>query len=256
MNTSLLAAVVIASLMIITWIVSLLVRNASIVDITWGFGFALVGAAVWLGGDSSGSISSLVSLLAILWGLRLTAYLAWRNIGHGEDFRYRAMRKRWGPRFGLISLGTVFGFQGLMMWVVSLPVHLAYGSQGYSIGVLGVVGAILWLIGMFFEAVGDLQLARFKADPANEGKLMDRGLWRYTRHPNYFGNACIWWGIAIAASTIPSARWGLVGAALMNVLLVKVSGVAMLERSLSKRKPGYEEYMRRTSSFIPRPPRP
>ena len=255
MNSSLLAAIVIVGMMLSTWLVSLAIRNASIVDITWGLGFALVAAVLWVSKGSSNSLVVLVSLMAIAWGLRLTAYLGWRNIGHGEDFRYRAMRKRWGSRFGLISLGTVFAFQGLIMWVVSLPVHLVHGSDDPGLGVVALVGVVLWMVGMVFETVGDFQLARFKSDPANEGKVMESGLWRYTRHPNYFGNACIWWGIAIAASTFPDARWGLIGAALMNLLLVRVSGVALLEKSLKRRKPDYEAYIARTSSFIPRPPR-
>lgn len=255
MNPNQLAVIVIAVLMVTTWIVSLIVRNASIVDITWGFGFALVGAVLWLSEGRPRGVQLLVTVMVVVWGLRLTAYLAWRNIGHGEDFRYRAMRKRWGARFGLISLGTVFLFQGLMMWVVSLGVQMVHRSDGASVGVLGIVGLVLWIIGLGFEAIGDLQLARFKANADNAGKVMNQGLWRYTRHPNYFGDTCVWWGIAIAASTVPVARWGLVGALLMNVLLVRVSGVALLEKSLSRRKPGYEEYVKSTSAFIPRPPR-
>lgn len=255
MNPSLLAALVIVGLMLTTWIVSLIVRNASIVDITWGFGFALVAAVLWVASTDRTVLQTVVTLMAMLWGLRLTGYLAWRNIGHGEDFRYRAMRKRWGERFGLISLGTVFGFQGLIMWVVALPVHLVHNSSDSVTLALVIPGVALWVVGMFFEAIGDLQLARFKADERNAGKVMDRGLWKYTRHPNYFGNACLWWGIAIAASSAPRAAWGLIGALLMNVLLLKVSGVALLEKSLTRRKPEYEEYIKRTSAFVPRPPR-
>ena len=140
------------------------------------------------------------------------------------------------------------------MWVVSLPVQLSHRAEG-SIGVLAVIGVVLWTVGLYFEVVGDIQLSRFKADPANQGKVLDTGLWRYTRHPNYFGDACVWWGIAIVACSVRVGVWGLIGAAVMNVLLLKVSGVALLERSLVRRKPEYQAYIDRTSAFIPRPPK-
>ncbi|MEC8464139.1 MAG: DUF1295 domain-containing protein, partial [Actinomycetota bacterium] len=144
--------------------------------------------------------------------------------------------------------------QGTLMWVVSLPVQLSHRAEG-SIGVLAVIGVVLWAVGLYFEVVGDIQLSRFKADSANQGKVLDTGLWRYTRHPNYFGDACVWWGIAIVACSVSVGVWGLIGAAVMNVLLLKVSGVALLERSLVRRKPEYQAYIERTSAFIPRPPK-
>jgi steroid 5-alpha reductase family enzyme len=194
--------------------------------------------------------------MTTIWGLRLAGYLAWRNLGHGEDYRYRAMRKRWGSRFTLISLVTVFAFQGLMMWIVSLPVQLGQAdATPEQIGVLAWIGVAVWVVGLGFETIGDAQLARFKADPTNAGKVMDRGLWRYTRHPNYFGDACVWWGIALVAAETGSGAWGLIGAALMTLLLRRVSGVTLLEKSLVKRREGYTEYVARTSPFIPRPPK-
>jgi steroid 5-alpha reductase family enzyme len=164
------------------------------------------------------------------------------------------MRKRWGARFGLVSLGTVFLLQGVLMWVVSLPVQLGQVRQT-GIGVLSVSGAVVWAVGFLFEMIGDAQLARFKADPSQAGRVMDRGLWRYTRHPNYFGDACAWWGIALIAAETGAGAWGLVGAGVMNILLLKVSGVALLERSLVKRRDGYADYVRRTSAFFPLPPK-
>jgi steroid 5-alpha reductase family enzyme len=164
------------------------------------------------------------------------------------------MRKRWGPAFPIISFATVYLLQGTLMWVVSLPLQLSHRAEG-SIGVLAIVGVILWAVGVYFEAVGDLQLSRFKGDPSNEGKVLDTGLWRLTRHPNYFGDACVWWGIALVACSVSVGRWGLIGAAVMNILLLKVSGVALLERSLVRRKPEYQAYIDRTSAFIPRPPK-
>ena len=197
----------------------------------------------------------LLVVMTTVWGLRLAGYLAWRNLGHGEDYRYRAMRKHWGPRFPIISLLTVFTLQGALMFVVSLGVQLGQAATSPDLGVLAWIGAAVWAVGLAFEAIGDWQLARFKKDPANAGQVMDRGLWRYTRHPNYFGDACVWWGIALVAAETGLGRWGLLGAAVMTVLLLRVSGVALLEKSLSKRKPGYAEYVARTSAFVPLPPK-
>jgi steroid 5-alpha reductase family enzyme len=249
------SAIVIAALMVGTWLVSLAIKNASIVDIVWGLGFVAVAWAVRLTEDGVVARQNLLVVMVSLWGLRLGGYLFWRNHGKGEDYRYRAMRKHWGARFPIVSLLTVFALQGTLMWTVSLGVQLAQGSDSPDLGVLALLGVLLWLVGVFFETVGDAQLARFKKDPANAGQVMNRGLWRFTRHPNYFGDACVWWGIALVAAETGPGRWGLLGAAVNNVLLVRVSGVALLEKSLSKRKPGYEEYVRRTSSFFPLPPK-
>jgi len=251
----LIAAITIAALMLTTWLVSVAVRNASIVDIVWGLGFVAVAWAVRLTSDGNDARQNLLVALTSIWGLRLSGYLFWRNHGKGEDYRYRAMRKRWGPRFWLISLGTVFTLQGVLMWVVSLPVQLGQRADNADLGPLAWAGVALWAVGIFFETVGDAQLARFKADPANAGKVMNRGLWRYTRHPNYFGDACVWWGIALVAAEVPVGRWGIIGAVLMTLLLRRVSGVTLLEKSLSKRREGYTEYVARTSPFVPRPPR-
>jgi len=247
------AAIAIAILMVCTWLVSLVMKNASIVDLIWGFGFVVVGWVTYLGSDTTSALSTLSLVLVTIWGLRLATYLTWRNHGKGEDFRYVAMRKRWGQRFPIISLFTVFGLQGTIMWVVSLPVQLVMTESDSEIGLIAILGAILWAVGLAFEAIGDAQLTRFKSDPSNAGKVMNRGLWRYTRHPNYFGDACVWWGLALIALTV--TPWGLVGAALMHLFLRRVSGVTLLEKSLVKRREGYAEYIKVTSAFIPRPPK-
>jgi steroid 5-alpha reductase family enzyme len=250
------SAVAIAVVMLATWLASLVLRNASIVDIVWGLGFVVVAWVVRFQGDTNELRQWLLVALVTIWGVRLGGYLFWRNHGKPEDYRYRAMRKRWGPRFPVISLVTVFALQGALMWIVSLPVQLGQAEEGTGIGFFAVLGVALFAIGLAFEAVGDLQLARFKADPTNEGRVMQYGLWRYTRHPNYFGDACVWWGIALVAIDAGGvAWWGVVGAVVMNVLLLKVSGVALLERSLHKRKPEYAAYAARTSAFLPRPPK-
>ncbi|MGB8860374.1 MAG: DUF1295 domain-containing protein, partial [Ilumatobacteraceae bacterium] len=238
------AALTIVVLMISTWMVSLLLKNASIVDIVWGFGFVCVAWAVRLTGDDGlAARQNLLVAMTTVWGLRLAGSLFWRNHGKAEDYRYRAMRKRWGPRFPLISLGTVFGTQGVLMFLVSLPVQLGQTRPTPALGILAWLGVAVWLIGLFFEVVGDAQLARFKKNPANAGIVMDKGLWRYTRHPNYFGDACVWWGIALVAAETTIGRWGLLGALVMTILLRRVSGVTLLEKSLVKRRQGYVEYV-------------
>ncbi|MDO9174934.1 MAG: DUF1295 domain-containing protein [Actinomycetota bacterium] len=249
------AALTILVLMLGTWVVSLLVKNASIVDIVWGFGFVCVAWAVRLRVDGLDARQNLLVAMTTVWGLRLAGYLFWRNHGTPEDYRYRAMRKHWGPRFPIISLATVFGLQGVLMFLVSLPVQLGQTADSPDLGVLAWLGVALWLVGLFFEVVGDAQLARFKKDPANAGVVMDKGLWRYTRHPNYFGDACVWWGIALVAAETTVGRWGIIGAVVMTILLRRVSGVTLLEKSLVKRRKGYVEYVARTSPFFPRPPK-
>ena len=249
------AAVAIAIFMVALWVLSLVLKNASIVDVGWGIGFVIVAWAVRARVDGNPDRQRLLVAMTTIWGLRLAVYLYARNHGTGEDYRYKAMRKRSGPRFAVISLGTVFALQGVLMWIVSLPVQLGQVKITPDLGVLAWIGIIVWGIGLFFEVVGDAQLAQFKRDAANTGKVMDKGLWRYTRHPNYFGDACVWWGIALVAAETTVGRWGLLGAAAMTILLRRVSGVTLLEKSLIKRREGYERYVARTSPFIPRPPK-
>ena len=256
MGTAMLAsALAIVTVMLTTWVISVMIKNASIVDIVWGLGFVVVAWTVRLTVDGDPARQNLLTVLVTLWGLRLALYLAKRNIGHGEDFRYVLMRRKHGARFPLVSLYTVFAFQGALMWVVSLPVQLGQADDGVSVGPLAVIGVLLWVVGFVFETVGDAQLARFKKDPSNAGKVMDRGLWSLTRHPNYFGDAVQWWGIGIVAAEAGTAAIGLIGPVVMTFLLTRVSGVPMLEHSMAKRRPGYEDYVRRTSAFFPRPPR-
>jgi len=250
-------ATLIAGCMGSLWLLSLVLRDASIVDVFWGLGFVAVGCLSFAVTDGGASTRSrLLVALATVWGLRLAIHLFRRNAGHGEDPRYAAMRRHWGARFAWVSLFTVFAFQAVVMWVVSLPLQLGQVVHGGPLGPLDVAGATLFSVGFGFEAVGDLQLARFRADPANAGRVMDRGLWRYTRHPNYFGDFCVWWGLYAVALSTPYGPWSLAGPVVMSILLMRVSGVPMLERSIRKRRPGYEDYARHTSAFFPRRPRP
>lgn len=236
---------------LLLWLASLRLRDVSIVDIYWGLGFALIAivTAALAGGYPWRKL--LLTLLTVLWGLRLAFHLFWRNAGHGEDYRYQAMRRHHGARFPLVSLATVFGLQGALMWIVSLPVQLGQVAAAPAhLTWLDAAGAALWALGLAFESVGDWQLARFKADPGNAGAVMDRGLWRYTRHPNYFGDACVWWGLWLVAAA-GGAGWTVLSPALMTFFLMKVSGVAMLERTIGTRRPAYADYVARTSAFLP-----
>jgi len=196
----------------------------------------------------------LIGALVTLWGLRLSLYILWRNWGKPEDLRYQKWRRESGRIWWWKSLFQVFVLQGVLMWIIAAPLLAAQqGAVPTGLTLLDYVGAAIWLVGFFFEATGDLQLARFKADPRNKGKVMDRGVWRYTRHPNYFGDAAQWWGfylIALAAG----GWWTIFSPILMTLLLLRVSGVALLEQTLETR-PGYKEYVERTSAFIPWPPR-
>lgn len=230
-------------------------RDASIVDIAWGSGFVLVAwVSYWLS-DGNSTRSLLLLVLTTIWGARLAFYLAKRNLGHGEDFRYQSMRRKHGDRFPIVSLYTVFALQGVLMWIVSLPVQLGQVRLDPNFGLLGVLGVLVWCVGMFFEAVGDAQLARFKRNPNNKGQVMDTGLWRYTRHPNYFGDSCVWWGLGLIGAESALGKIALIGPVLMTVLLVRVSGAALLDKIMLKRKPQYADYVATTSGFIPRRPK-
>jgi steroid 5-alpha reductase family enzyme len=241
-------------MMFVLWLVSLALKNASIVDIFWGAGFAVIALATFALSDGYWTRKVLIVSLATIWGLRLASYIGWRNAGKGEDFRYQAMRKRHGERFAFVSLVTVFALQGVLMWVISLPLQFAQLSpEPAQLTWLDFLGAALWAIGLSFEAIGDWQLARFKAEPANNGKVMGRGLWAYTRHPNYFGDALLWWGFFLIALATQRGWWTVISPLLMTTLLMKVSGVALLEKTLVRTRPEYRDYVRRTSAFFPLP---
>ncbi len=244
------AAVVV---MTAVWGLSLRWRDASIIDVVWGLGFVALAWLYFACGDGSGPRRLLVPALVTLWGVRLSLHIWRRNRGRGEDPRYAAMRAKYGPRFAILSLPIVFWLQAGLLWAIALPLFQVQRVAA-PLGWLDAVGLALFAVGFTFEAVGDHQLARFKADPAHRGKVCDRGLWRYTRHPNYFGDATLWWGLAAFALATPGSVWTLVSPALMTFLLLRVSGVTLLERGLRETKPGYADYVRRTSAFFPWPP--
>jgi len=235
------------------WLLSLPLRNVSIVDIMWSLMFLLAAIVYAIAQATPGSRAVLVLALVGVWSIRLAAFIGWRNYGQGEDFRYQKIRADNQPLFAIKSLYLVFGLQAVLAWLISLPLLAAINSTA-PLGWLDAAGVTLWLTGLVFEAGGDWQLSRFKRDPGNRGKVLDTGLWRYTRHPNYFGDFCVWWGFfLIALST--GAWWSVVGPLVMSLLLLKVSGVALLEKDIGDRRPGYSEYTRRTNAFFPGPPR-
>lgn len=243
-------------ILFLLWILSVVIKDASIVDPFWGTGFVVVAIATWLAKDSHHWRDHLITAMVLLWGIRLSAYLLWRNIGKGEDRRYQAMRSRIGPSFWWISLFSVFVLQGVLLWLISMPVQVGQLSQPLfdNLSVFDIAGLALYAAGLFFEAVGDAQLARFKSNPANKGRVMNRGLWRYTRHPNYFGDFAVWWGIYLVA-VAGGAWWTFFGPAIISFFLLRVSGVTLLERDITDRRPEYRTYQESTSSFFPWFPR-
>jgi len=237
-------------LAVIGWLISLPRRNVDVVDTLWSLMF-LLSVLLYAGFPPETERGRLVLVLVAVWALRLAIYITARNWGHEEDRRYQAIRRRNEPGFAVSSVYRVFILQAVLAWVISLPLHGAVNGTS-ELGVLDYIGVTLWVIGFAFEAGGDWQLSRFKRDPANAGKVMDSGFWRYTRHPNYFGDACVWWGFyAIALSA--GAWWSIIGPAIMTVLLLRISGVKLLERDIGQRRPDYAEYIRRTNAFIPGP---
>jgi steroid 5-alpha reductase family enzyme len=249
-------ALVILGYMAILWIASLILWNSSIVDIFWGVGFVMANWVYFaLTPDGFAARKWLISILVTIWGFRLSLYILWRNWGKGEDFRYRKWREEAGGEWWWRSFFKVFLLQGILLWIISAPLLAAnIGATPAGLTILDFVAIPLWAIGFFFEAVGDLQMARFRANPANKGTVMNRGVWRYTRHPNYFGDATQWWAyylVALAAGGF----FTIFSPILMTTLLVRVSGVALLEKTLKDEIPGYKEYMETTNAFIPWFPR-
>jgi steroid 5-alpha reductase family enzyme len=247
--------VLIGGMMIMLWIIGSIRNDVSLVDPFWGTGFLVVAWVTAVNALSLQAEQLLIVTMTTIWGMRLSLYLIWRNWGHAEDRRYAAMRAYHGKRFWLVSLGTVFFLQGLIMWIVSMPIQIAISNpQMPSNPWLTLMGITLWMVGLFFETVGDLQLARFKANSENANRVMNQGLWRYTRHPNYFGDFCVWWGLYLVCAAL-GAWWTVFSPLLMSFLLLRVSGVTLLEQTITTRRPDYAEYQSRTSAFFPWKPR-
>lgn len=240
----------------LVWILSLVTRNAGIVDIFWGPGFMVLCAWVAFQAPPGHPRQFLLPGLVTLWGMRLAAHIFLRSRGKEEDYRYRAMRERAGASFRWRSLFFVFWLQGVILWLVALPVlHAQIAPLPATLTLLDGLGCAVFSMGFLFESVGDWQLTRFKAAADSRGQVLATGLWRYTRHPNYFGDALVWWGLFLISAATPHGWMFLLSPLLMNVLLLKVSGVSLLEVKLKETRPAYRDYMERTSAFIPWPPK-
>lgn len=241
------------AIMLVAWLISVARRNVAIVDVFWGVAIAGAGITWVFSQQEPGTRGVLVAILAVTWAARLGGHILWRSLGQPEDRRYREIRARNQPNFTLKSLYLVFALQAVLAWLVALPLlGAALGDR--PIGSLDRLGTLVWAFGLVFEAVADFQLARFQANPANAGGVMDQGLWRFSRHPNYFGEFCLWWGIWLIALSA-GAWWSAVGPLLLTFFLLKFSGVALTEKDIAERRPAYRDYMRRTSAFVPRAPR-
>jgi steroid 5-alpha reductase family enzyme len=233
------------------FVLALARKDNSVADVAWGPGF-FIAVTVVLSQRQDFPLRPLVATALVgIWGFRLGCHIFKRNRGKGEDARYAKWRQEWGKWFVVRSYFQVFILQGFLLLLVASSVITVNGLPNPPPGVLDGIGIALWCLGFLFEAVGDAQLARFKADPANRGKVMDRGLWRYTRHPNYFGEATMWWGLYLVALGVPGGVWTLVSPLTITFLLLRVSGVPMLEKGRMAERPGYREYVERTNAFFP-----
>jgi len=243
-------------LMTVLWVFSVARRDASIVDPWWSMAFLLVTGNT-IGRTGLTPAKGLLLLMVAAWAVRLWLHLLLRSRGKPEDPRYAAFRQRFGPeRYWWVSFFQVFVLQGLLVLVISAPLQLAGSARPPDdIGLLDLAGLAVFLVGVVIEIVADAQLQAFRKDPARRGAVLDTGLWRYSRHPNYFGEAVLWWGFWLCALSEPWGWASVLGPALMTYLLLKVSGVAMLDAHLVGTKPGYAEYIRRTSAFVLRAPR-
>jgi steroid 5-alpha reductase family enzyme len=238
--------------MAVTFVIALRVGKHAVIDVTWGVGFVVV-AVVSLLVTGSSERGVLAVVLVALWGLRLAGHIYLRSRGHGEDPRYDALLSKAPGNRNLFALQRIYLTQAVVLWFVSWPPQATIAAGGGP-GVLAWVGVAVFAIGLFFEAVGDWQLQQFRDDPSSKGKVLDTGLWRYTRHPNYFGDATAWWGLWLVAVDA-GGWWTVLSAVLMTWLLAKGTGAALLEKDIGNRRPEYVDYVRRTSGFVPLPPR-
>ena len=246
------ASFLIFILVTILWIWSIYLKDVSIVDIFWGLGFVILNIFYVFNSGDLNSRKILLLVLVSIWGLRLSIYLAYRNIGKGEDFRYQEFRRKFGPkRYWWLSYFQAFLLQGALMILISITLlGMSFTSQLKTLSTLDYIGIGIWLIGFIFEAGGDYQLMRFKKNTNNKGTLLITGFWKYTRHPNYFGDAAVWWSYGIF-SISAGAYWQVIGSILMTLIIIKISGVTLLEKSLKQTKTAYSDYVDKTSSFFP-----
>ena len=249
MQTYLFALALILGVGVAAWAVSVAIRNVAFVDSLWSLFFLIAAVTFAAAAWPLSARGLLVTVLVAVWALRLSIYITARNWGEPEDHRYQKIRANNEPGFAFKSLYIVFGLQGVLAWFIAMPLLPAIMNPG-DIGPLEIVAGALWLLGFVFEARGDYQLARFKSDPSNKGRVLNTGLWRYTRHPNYFGDFCVWWAFYLFA-VAAGGWWTVLSPVLMSLLLLKVSGVALLEKTITERRPEYADYIRRTNAFFP-----
>ena len=252
MNYFLILVLLLFAYMTLWFVISLIKKRNDVADVAWGLGFVLMAWTSYFISDDSGIRGLLAGVLVSIWGLRLAWHIHARNKGKSEDYRYLAWRKEWGTWFYIRSYVQVYLLQGVFLFLIVMPVLLINKSAGARLGILDFVGIAVWLVGFYFEAVGDAQLARFIKNPANKGTLMQSGLWAYTRHPNYFGEVTQWWGLWLIALSVPSGWVGIIGPITITFLILKVSGVPLLEKKMAD-NPEFAEYKRRVSVFIPLP---
>jgi steroid 5-alpha reductase family enzyme len=248
-QTYLFALALILGIGVVAWAVSVAIRNVAFVDSLWSLFFLIAAVTFAAAAWPLSARGLLVTVLVAIWALRLSIYITARNWGEPEDHRYQKIRANNEPGFAFKSLYIVFGLQGVLAWFIAMPLLPAIMNPG-DIGALEIVAGALWLLGFVFEAGGDYQLARFKSDPSNKGRVLNTGLWRYTRHPNYFGDFCVWWAFYLFA-VAAGGWWTVLSPVLMSLLLLKVSGVALLEKTITERRPEYADYIRRTNAFFP-----
>ncbi|MSR09167.1 MAG: DUF1295 domain-containing protein [Gammaproteobacteria bacterium] len=242
------------TLMAVAWLLSLALRNVGVVDIFWGLAIAGAGGAWLLLQPDPGPRGALALLLAVLWAVRLALHILWRNRGKPEDRRYRVIRANNEPNFPVKSLYIVFLLQAVLAWLVAMPLLGTALSTAGPLGFVDLLGVLVWLAGFLLQATADAQLARFQQRADADRAVMNQGVWRYSRHPNYFGEFLMWWGIWLIA-VAGGAWWTFFGPLLITFFLLKVSGVALTEKDIGSRRPEYADYIRRTSAFVPRPPR-
>ena len=243
-------------MMFVGWLMSIIKKNVTLVDSLWGLGFVMIAwMTVWLTPDH-GPRQTVMAVMVTLWGLRLSSHLSWRNWGHGEDPRYGQWRETSGERFWLVSLFKVFLLQAIFLWLIALSLQIGQMSPiPPRLTAFDYAGIILWTVGFLFESVADWQLLKFKANPATKGQVMDRGLWAYSRHPNYFGEVLVWWGLFFMTLATPDSAWTIVSPVIITLVLLKMTGVPLTEKTIARTRPGYADYVRRTNAFIPGRPR-
>lgn len=254
MNYYLTLALILFLYMSLWFVVSLIKKRNDVADVAWGLGFVLMTWTSFFLSIDSGPRGILVGILVSIWGLRLAWHIHQRNKDKEEDYRYLAWRKDWGKWFYLRSYAQVYLLQGLLLFLIVSPVLITNSKVGMTLGLLDLLGVGIWLLGFCFESVGDAQLTNFIKNPENRGKLMQDGLWAYTRHPNYFGEVTQWWGLWLIALSVPNGGLSIIGPITITFLILKVSGIPLLEKKMEE-NPDFAEYKEKTSIFIPLPPR-